>query len=96
MTLAPSTITANARFFDNDLARVPKQALTVGVVTIMEAREVVIIATGAGKARAVKEGVEGGISSSWTISKLQEHESWVLVVDEGATGELKGSTVQVC
>ena len=61
----------------------------------MGAREIVVIATGANKARAVKEGVEGSISASWTISKLQEHESWLLVVDEHAAGELRESTIKV-
>ena len=93
--LASSTITANARFFNNDLSQVPKRALTVGVGTIMDAKEVVIVANGRAKADAVREGVEGPISSKWTITKLQEHPKWWLCVDVEAAAGLKGETVDV-
>lgn len=96
VTLAPSTIAANARFFENDLSQVPKRALTVGVSTIMEAKEVVIIATGRGKAAAVKAGAEGAVSATWTISKLQEHERWWMVIDDAAGESLMGNTIEVC
>ena len=70
-------------------------ALTVGIGTIMDAREVAIIATGPGKAKAVKMGVEGGVSHLWTISALQMHPSWLLVVDEDACQELTLEIVNV-
>lgn len=53
---------ANARFFDNDPARVPRMALTVGVATVMEAREVVILVTGQSKAWALSKCVEEGVN----------------------------------
>lgn len=59
---------ANSRFFGNDLSAVPKMALTVGVGTIMDAREVVLIITGASKARALAECIENGVNhmvSTW-------------------------------
>ena len=61
-TLTESTIKANSRFFDNDLSKVPTMALTVGVGTIMDAEEVMIIATGKNKATALKHGIEGALS----------------------------------
>ncbi|MCJ1324802.1 hypothetical protein MMC10_001464 [Thelotrema lepadinum] len=93
VVLASSTIAANARFFNNDLTQVPKRALTVGVGTIMDAREIVIVANGRAKVDAVREGVEGPISSKWTITKLQEHPKWWLCVDMEAAAGLKGETV---
>lgn len=94
-SLAQSTINANARFFAGDMSKVPKQALTVGVGTIMEAREVIIIANGVGKARAVKEAVEGSINHVWTITALQAHPDYTLAVDEEATQDLMVKTVKV-
>ena len=93
--LASSTIAANARFFNNDISQVPKQALTVGVGTIMSAREVGVIATGAGKAMAIKMGVEGPVNHMWTISALQGHPKVIMAVDEEACGELRVKTLKV-
>lgn len=94
-SLAHETILANARFFNGDLDAVPRMALTVGVQTIMDAREVVIIATGSAKALAVQQAVEGGVSHLCTLSALQLHPSSMVVVDEDATMELKVKTVRV-
>ena len=94
--LADSTVNANARFFDGDMLQVPRLALTVGVGTIMDAQEVALIATGAGKARAVKMGIEGGVNHLWTISALQQHPQCLMVVDEAACQELMMKTVKVC
>jgi glucosamine-6-phosphate deaminase len=91
-TLTEETIIANARFFDGDVTRVPRTALTVGVATILSAREVLILATGHGKARAVQQGVEGAYSHSWTITGLQTHPRGILVVDDAAATELRVST----
>jgi len=93
-TLSYDTIQANSRFFENDMSKVPTQALTVGVGTIMDAREVVIIITGFIKARAVREVIEGGISHMWTVSMLQLHEYAIIVCDEPATMELQVETVK--
>lgn len=61
-TLAYETILANARFFNNDLSKVPKLALTVGVATVMDAREVLIIISGAHKAVALAKAIEEGVN----------------------------------
>jgi hypothetical protein len=94
-TLAYDTILANSRFFDNDLEKVPKMALTVGVQTVLEAREVVIIITGAHKALALQKCIEGGVNHMWTLSSLQLHPHPMIVVDEDATLELQVKTVKV-
>jgi len=93
-TLSYDTIQANSRFFDNDMSKVPTQALTVGVGTVMDAREVVIIITGFNKARAVREVIEGGVSHMWTVSILQLHEHAVIALDEPATMELQVESVK--
>ena len=91
-TLTQDTIIVNSRFFDGDISAVPKQALTVGVGTIMDAREVMILATGHKKATAVKTAVEGAYSHVCTLSALQVHRHGILLCDEPAAGELKVHT----
>jgi len=93
-TLSYDTIQANSRFFDNDMSKVPTQALTVGVGTVMDAKEVVIIITGFVKARAVREVIEGGVSHMWTVSMLQLHEHAIIALDEPATMELQVESVK--
>ena len=93
-TLSYDTILANSRFFDGDMKKVPTQALTVGVGTVMDAKEVLIVITGYNKARAVREVVEGGISHMWTVSMLQMHQKAIFVCDEPATMELQVETVK--
>jgi len=88
------TIVANSRFFENDFNKVPKQALTVGVQTVLDAREVVIIVNGYKKARALQKVVEEGINHIWTLSALQNHPNGIIVCDEEATMELKVGTVK--
>ncbi|XP_045684714.1 glucosamine-6-phosphate isomerase 1 isoform X2 [Phyllostomus hastatus] len=88
-TLAMDTILANARFFDGDLAKVPTMALTVGVGTVMDAREVMILITGAHKAFALYKAIEEGVNHMWTVSAFQQHPRTVFVCDEDATLELK-------
>ena len=61
-TLAYETILDNCRFFNNDLSLVPRMALTVGVQTVMEAREVVLVVTGQNKALALSQMIEGGVN----------------------------------
>ncbi len=91
-TLTQDTIIANSRFFEGDVNLVPKTALTVGVGTVMAARSVMLIVNGHNKARALKHGVEGGISQMWTISALQMHPKAIIIADEAACGELKVDT----
>ncbi|OKO94298.1 Glucosamine-6-phosphate deaminase [Penicillium subrubescens] len=93
-TLAYDTIIANSRFFDNDVNKVPRMAMTVGIQTIMDAREVVIVATGAHKAFAVQKGLEDGVNHMWTLSALQLHPHPLIVCDKDATLELKVKTVR--
>ncbi len=91
-TLTTDTIIANSRFFEGNVNLVPKTALTVGVGTVMDARSVMLMVNGHNKARALKHGVEGGISQMWTISALQMHPKAIIVCDEDACGELKVDT----
>lgn len=91
-TLTHDTIIANSRFFNNDINLVPKTALTVGVGTVMDARSVLLMVNGHNKARALRHGVEGGVSQMWTISALQLHPKAIIVADDAACGELKVDT----
>ncbi|KDB45135.1 glucosamine-6-phosphate deaminase [Glaesserella parasuis] len=93
-TLTEDTLIANSRFFDNDVNKVPKFALTVGVGTLMDAEEVLILVTGYNKALALQACVEGAVNHLWTISALQLHRRAVVVCDEPATQELKVKTVK--
>ncbi|MBD5214397.1 MAG: glucosamine-6-phosphate deaminase [Bacteroidales bacterium] len=91
-TLTTDTIIANSRFFEGKVDLVPKTALTVGVGTVMAAKSVMLIVNGHNKARALKHGVEGGISQMWTISALQMHPKAIIIADEAACGELMVDT----
>ena len=93
-TLTMDTKIANGRFFDNDPAKVPSTALTVGVGTVMDAREVLVLANGQNKARALRHAIEEGVNHMWTISCLQLHQKGIIVCDEDATLELKVGTVR--
>ncbi len=91
-TLTQDTIEANSRFFNDDINQVPKTALTVGVETVIAAKELMILAVGLSKSLAVQQCVEGAYNHKWTITALQTHKSGILVVDESAVSELKVST----
>jgi len=93
-TLAYDTLLANARFFNNDISAVPHMALTVGVQTVLDAREVVVVVTGQRKALAIAKAIEEGINHLWTLSALQNHPWALIVVDEDATLELHVKTVR--
>ena len=93
-TLTQDTIIANSRFFNNDINLVPKTALTVGVGTIMDAEEVLILVNGHNKARALYQAVEGAVNHMWTISILQMHPKGIIVCDDASTDELKVGTVK--
>ncbi|KAG6920023.1 Glucosamine-6-phosphate isomerase 1 [Tephrocybe rancida] len=93
-TLAYDTILANARFFDNNISAVPRMALTVGVATVMDSREVIIIVTGLRKALALSKAIEEGVNHLWTVSALQQHPWALIVTDEDATSELHVKTVK--
>ena len=91
-TLTTDTIIANSRFFDNDINLVPKTALTVGVGTVMAAKEVMILVNGHAKCRALQAAVEGSVNHMWTISALQMHQHGIIVADDAACEELKVGT----
>ncbi len=93
-TLTHDTIIANSRFFDDNVSLVPKTALTVGVKTVMDADEVLIIISGYNKARALHEAVEQGMNHMWTVSALQIHPKGMIVCDDASTWEMKVGTVE--
>ena len=92
--LTKETIQANARFFDGDPSKVPTSALTVGIATIMDAEEVLLIVSGASKARALHHAVEGSVNHMWPVSILQMHPHGLIVCDAEATNELNTDTVR--
>ncbi len=94
VSLTEDTIRANSRFFNHDLSQVPRHAVTVGIGTIMDAAEVLLLVSGAGKARALRHVVEGGVSQMWTASALQLHQQAIVVCDDDATLEMKVGTVR--
>lgn len=87
-TLAPQTRIDNARFFDGDLDQVPQHCITQGLGTIMEARHLMLFATGEGKAEAVWNLVEGPVSAMWPVTILQHHPRATVLLDEAAAGRL--------
>ena len=93
-TLTFETRIANSRFFDDDPAKVPAQALTVGIGTVMDAREVIILVSGRQKARALQAAVEGAVSHWCPLSCLQMHPKAIIVCDEDSADELRYGTVR--
>lgn len=89
MTLTYDTRVVNSRFFDNDVNKVPAQAMSVGVATVCSAKEVLIEGFSSKKAKAIQAAIEGPVSHYVTLSALQLHPNGVVVIDEEAAGELK-------
>ena len=89
VTLTRDTREVNSRFFGGDPEAVPAQAMSVGVATVMSAREVIILAFGSKKARALASAIEGPLSHYNTVSALQNHKAGIIVCDEPAIGEIK-------
>lgn len=87
--LKESTIKDNARFFDNDMSKVPTQAVTQGIGSIMKAKNILLIANGQNKAKAVKDMIEGPINTDCPASILQKHPNVTVIVDEAAASLLK-------
>ena len=83
VTLNNETIEDNSRFFDGDISKVPSAALTVGLGTIMDAREVLIIVNGKNKAKTLKKAVEGGADEMLPVSCLHKHTNAAIVCEEG-------------
>lgn len=90
VTLEPNTRQANARFFDGDITRVPTQALSVGIGTVLEAREILFLASGEKKAQAVARLSLGEITPQWPITALKTHANATLLVDKEAASLLVG------
>ena len=88
-TLTRQTIKDNARFFKKDPKRVPIYAITMGVGTILEARKIILLANGKGKAGAVAAAIEGPITSMVPASALQLHPDTTAFLDKEAAGKLK-------
>lgn len=93
-TLTEETRIANSRFFDNDINQVPKYALTIGVATLLDAEEVMILTMGHNKAQALQMAVEGSVNHMWTVTALQMHAKAIIVADDAAQQELKVKTVR--
>jgi glucosamine-6-phosphate deaminase len=92
-TLLHQTRKDNSRFFGGKLEDVPRNALTVGVATVTDARHLLILATGRNKADAIKMGIEGAYSHTCPISIIQAHPKALVVCDEAAIQELSTRTV---
>ena len=90
--LTQDTLIANSRFFGGDPNKVPNTALSVGVGTVCDSKQVLLLISGHNKARALRHCVEGGVDHAWTISALQLHQDGIIACDEDACGELKVDT----
>ena len=91
-TLTTDTRVANSRFFGGKPEDVPATALTVGVGTVMSAKEVLILCNGHNKGRALQAAIEGPVTQMWTISVLQMHEHGIIVCDEAACENITHGT----
>ena len=91
-SLTAETRIINSRFFGGDPEKVPEQALTVGIGTVMDARELLILISGPSKQRALAAAVEGSVSPEWPCSVIKTHENAIIVCDEDACGELTVDT----
>ena len=90
--LTSDTRIVNSRFFDNDPEKVPAKALSVGIGTVTDSKEVLVLINGHNKARALAASVEGAVSQKWTCSALQLHPAAIIACDEAACGELTVDT----
>ncbi|MBI3224305.1 MAG: glucosamine-6-phosphate deaminase [Mycolicibacterium cosmeticum] len=88
-TLTLQTRVDNARFFDGDVDAVPTHCLTQGLATIMAARHIMLIASGAAKAEAVHHLVEGSVSAMWPATILQHHPHVTVLLDDAAARRLQ-------
>lgn len=88
-TLTRQTRVDNARFFDDDVEQVPTHCLTQGLGTIMAARHLVLVATGAHKAEAIHHLVEGSVSAMWPATIMQHHPHATVLVDSAAASRLQ-------
>ena len=94
--LTANTISANSRFFEGDTSLVPTRALTVGLGTIMESKEVIIMATGPKKSQALYHAFEDKPNINWPITVLQNHPRAFIVADKPAAAEISSSIKRTC
>lgn len=87
VNLAEDTIKANSRFFDS-IDDVPKQAISMGIQSIMQSKMIVLMAYGQGKSDAIKQMIEGPVTEDLPASVLQKHPNVVVIVDEAAASAL--------
>lgn len=87
--LEPGTRRSNADLFGGRVAEVPREALSMGVGTILRSRAIVLIATGAGKANAIAATLEGRVTTRVPASLLQLHGDVEVVLDRAAAGALE-------
>jgi len=87
-TLNEQTVADNSRFFKN-IDEVPKYAITMGVGTIIDAKEIILLASGKNKSRVVAQAIEGPVTSQITASMLQVHPKVMVILDEDAASLLK-------
>ena len=88
-TLTEQTRADNARFFGGDIAQVPQHCLTQGLGTVMQARHIVLVATGRAKADAVHQLIEGPVSAMWPGTILQHHRHVTVLIDNAAARRLQ-------
>jgi len=86
VNLTAKTIRANSRFF-NTAQEVPKQAITMGIGTIMRARKIILLANGKRKARVIKKTIDGSITTKVPASVLQLHNDVIIIVDQEAASQ---------
>jgi glucosamine-6-phosphate deaminase len=92
--LTPGTRRANAALFENRVSAVPREALSMGMATILHARRIVLLATGAAKARCVARMIEGPVTPRLPASFLQLHRKAEIWLDRAAAGKLELSDAQ--
>ena len=96
INLTQNTIAANSRFFGNDISLVPTRALTMGLGTITEAKEVIIMATGPKKSQALYHAFEDKPNTAWPITVLQKHPRTFVVADKPAAAEISSGIKRNC
>ncbi|WP_369024448.1 glucosamine-6-phosphate deaminase [Mycoplasma capricolum] len=85
--LTDSTIKANSRFFDS-IDKVPTKAISMGLKSIMNAKKILLLATGINKSEAVYHLIEGEITTTWPCSILQQHNDVTVIIDKSAASQL--------
>lgn len=88
VTLTENTRQANARFFDDDINKVPTHAISMGIGTIMKAKSILLVANGENKADAIKAMIEGEVDPACPASILQKHDHVTVIIDKAAASKL--------